>query len=122
MIQIGTKLNVADNSGAKKVKCIKILGGSKKISANISDKIVVSIKKSSTSSKIKEGEVCYAIVVRTKKEKRRQDASVIKFFDNAVVLLNKEWELIGTRIFGVIPREIKERNYSKIVSLAQEVT
>ena len=122
MIQMGTKLNVADNSGAKKVECIKVLGGSKKISASISDKIVVSVKKSLASSKVKEGEVCYAIVVRTKKEKRRRDACVVKFFDNAVVLLNKEWQLIGTRIFGVIPKEIREKNYLKIISLAQEVT
>jgi large subunit ribosomal protein L14 len=122
MIQMGTKLNVADNTGAKTVQCIKVLGGSKKMSASIGDKIVISVKKSSSSNKIKEGEVFHAVVVRTKKEIKRMDATVIKFFENSVVLLDKQGELIGTRVFGIIPRELKKKNYLKIVSLALEVT
>ena len=122
MIQMGTKLNVADNTGAKLVQCSKVLGGSKKMSASIGDKIVVSIKKAAVSDKVKEGEVFHAVVVRTRKEKRRKDAVVIRFFDNAVVLLDKQGELIGTRIFGIIPRELREKNYLKIISLAPEVT
>ena len=122
MIQMGTKLNVADNTGAKLVQCIKVLGGSKKMSASIGDKIVVSIKKAAVSDKVKEGEVFHAVVVRTRKEKRRKDAVVIRFFDNAVVLLDKQGELIGTRIFGIIPRELREKNYLIIISLAPEVT
>ena len=122
MIQMGSKLNVADNTGAKIVQCIKVLGGSKKMSAGIGDKIVVSIKKAAVSDKVKEGEVFHAVVVRTRKEKRRKDAVVIRFFDNAVVLLDKQGELVGTRIFGIIPRELREKNYLKIISLAPEVT
>jgi len=122
MIQMGSKLNVADNTGAKVVQCIKVLGGSKKMSADIGDKIVVSIKKAAVSDKVKEGEVFHAVVVRTRKEKRRKDAVVIRFFDNAVVLLDKQGELVGTRIFGIIPRELREKNYLKIISLAPEVT
>jgi large subunit ribosomal protein L14 len=122
MIQMGSKLNVADNTGAKIVQCIKVLGGSKKMSADIGDKIVVSIKKAAVSDKVKEGEVFHAVVVRTRKEKRRKDAVVIRFFDNAVVLLDKQGELVGTRIFGIIPRELREKNYLKIISLAPEVT
>jgi large subunit ribosomal protein L14 len=122
MIQMGSKLNVADNTGAKIVQCIKVLGGSKKMSAGIGDKIVVSIKKAVVSDKVKEGEVFHAVVVRTRKEKRRKDAVVIRFFDNAVVLLDKQGELVGTRIFGIIPRELREKNYLKIISLAPEVT
>ncbi len=122
MIQMGTRLNVADNTGAKQVECIKVLGGSKKMSAGIGDKIVVSIKKAAVSDKVKEGEVFHAVVVRTRKEKRRKDACVIRFFDNSVVLLDKQGELVGTRVFGIIPRELRERNYLKIISLAPEVT
>jgi large subunit ribosomal protein L14 len=122
MIQMGSKLKVADNTGAKIVQCIKVLGGSKKMSAGIGDKIVVSIKKASVSDKVKEGEVFHAVVVRTRKEKRRKDAVVIRFFDNAVVLLDKQGDLVGTRIFGIIPRELREKNYLKIISLAPEVT
>ena len=122
MIQMGSKLNVADNTGAKIVQCIKVFGGSKKMSAGIGDKIVVSIKKAAVSDKVKEGEVFHAVVVRTRKEKRRKDAVVIRFFDNAVVLLDKQGELVGTRIFGIIPRELREKNYLKIISLAPEVT
>jgi len=117
---MGSRLNVADNSGAKQAQCIKVLGGSKKMSATIGDKIVVSIKKAIISDKVKEGEVFHAVVVRTRKEKRRRDASVIRFFDNSVVLLDAQGELIGTRIFGVIPRELRD-NYSKVISLALEV-
>ena len=122
MIQMGTRLNVADNTGAKEVECIKVLGGSKKMSADIGDKIVVSIKKAAVSDKVKEGEAFHAVVVRTRKERRRKDAVVIRFFDNAAVLLDKQGELVGTRIFGIIPRELRERNYLKIISLAPEVT
>ncbi|EDV18711.1 hypothetical protein TRIADDRAFT_34770 [Trichoplax adhaerens] len=122
MIQMGTRLNVADNTGAKEVECIKVLGGSKKMSADIGDKIVVSIKKAAVSDKVKEGEVFHAVIVRTRKERRRKDAVVIRFFDNAAVLLDKQGELVGTRIFGIIPRELRERNYLKIISLAPEVT
>ena len=121
MIQMGTRLNVADNTGAKEVECIKVLGGSKKMSADIGDKIVVSIKKAAVSDKVKEGEVFHAVVVRTRKERRRKDAVVIRFFDNAAVLLDKQGELVGTRIFGIIPRELREKNYLKIISLAPEV-
>jgi large subunit ribosomal protein L14 len=122
MIQMGTRLNVADNTGAKEVECIKVLGGSKKMSADIGDKIVVSIKKAAVSDKVKEGEVFHAVIVRTRKERRRKDAVVIRFFDNAAVLLDKQGELVGTRMFGIIPRELRERNYLKIISLAPEVT
>jgi large subunit ribosomal protein L14 len=122
MIQMGTNLNIADNSGAKKAQCIKVLGGSGKMSASIGDKIVVSIKIAAVSDKVKEGEVFHAVVVRTRKEKRRKDAVVIRFFENAVVLLNKQGELIGTRIFGIIPRELRAKNYLKIISLAPEVS
>ena len=122
MIQMGTRLNVADNTGAKEVECIKVLGGSKKMSADIGDKIVVSIKKAAVSDKVKEGEVFHAVIVRTRKERRRKDAVVIRFFDNAAVILDKQGELVGTRIFGIIPRELRERNYLKIISLAPEVT
>lgn len=121
MIQMGSKLNVADNTGAKIVECIKVLGGSKRMSAGIGDKIVVTIKKAHVSDKVKEGEVFHAVIVRTRKEKRRRDAVVIRFFDNAVVLLDKQGELIGSRIFGIIPRELRDKNYSKVISLASEV-
>ena len=121
MIQMGTILNVADNTGAKKIQCIKVLGGSKKMSAGIGDKIVVSIKEAVVSDKVKEGEVFHAVIVRTRKEKRRKDAVVIRFFENAAVLLDKQGELIGTRIFGIIPRELRAKNYLKIISLAPEV-
>ena len=121
MIQMGTILNVADNTGAKKIQCIKVLGGSKKMSAGIGDKIVVSIKEAVVSDKVKEGEVFHAVIVRTRKEKRRKDAVVVRFFENAAVLLDKQGELIGTRIFGIIPRELRAKNYLKIISLAPEV-
>lgn len=122
MIQMGSMLKVADNTGAKKVQCIKVLGGSKKMSAAIGDKIIVSVKISNAIDKIKEGEVLQAVVVRTKKETKRKNGFLIKFFDNAVVLLNEQGDLLGTRIFGVIPRELRDANYMKIISLAQEVS
>ena len=121
MIQMGTILKVTDNTGVKKVQCIKVLGGSKKWLAGIGDRIVVSIKDADSSSKIKEGEVKNAVIVRTRKETRRKNGFVIKFSDNAVVLLDKDNEILGTRVFGVIPREIREINM-KIISLAQEVS
>lgn len=121
MIQMGTILNVADNTGAKKVRCVKVLGGSKKMSAGIGDKIVVSVREAVVSDKVKKGEVFHAVIVRTRKEKRRKDGIVVRFFDNAAVLLNKQGELVGTRIFGIIPRELREKNYLKIISLAPEV-
>jgi large subunit ribosomal protein L14 len=119
---MGSILNVADNTGAKKVMCIKVLGGSKRMSAGIGDKIVVSIREAAVSDKVKAGEVFHAVIVRTKKEKRRKDAVVIRFFENAAVLLNKQGELVGTRIFGPIPRELRAANYLKIISLAPEVS
>ena len=121
MIQMGTILNVTDNTGAKKVRCVKVLGGSKKMSAGIGDKIVVSVREAVVSDKVKKGEVFHAVIVRTRKEKRRKDGIVVRFFDNAAVLLNKQGELVGTRIFGIIPRELREKNYLKIISLAPEV-
>jgi len=120
MIQMGTKLLVADNTGATQVKCIKVLGGSKKMLASIGDNIVVSVQSSKPTSKIKAGEVQRALIVRTRKELRRKDGFVVKFSDNAVVLVDKDNEILGTRVFGPIPKEIREVNM-KIVSLAQEV-
>jgi len=122
MIQMGTTLNIADNSGAKKAKCIKVLGGSKKMSAKVADKIIVSIKECLVSEKVKKGDIFRAIVVRTKSNIKRKDGVVIKFSDNAIVLLNEDDEIIGTRIFGPIPKEIKETKFQKIISLACEVT
>lgn len=120
MIQMSSRLDAADNSGAKKLSCIKVLGGSGKMIAGIGDKIVVSIKEAIT-SKIKEGEVYQAVVVRVRQETKRKDGSTIKFYKNAAVLINKQGELIGTRIFGPIPRELRSKNYMKIISLAPEV-
>lgn len=120
MIQIETKLGVADNSGAKEVLCIGVLGGSKKKYATIGDMIMVTVKSALPSGEMKKGTMSKAIVVRTQKEVRRQDGSYIRFDDNACVLLNNIGEIRGTRIFGPIPRELRERNM-KIVSLAPEV-
>jgi len=122
MIQMGSNLNVADNTGARKVQCIKVLGGSKKMSASLGEMIMVSIKETVSNSKVKEGDVYKSVIVRTKKEIKRKDGIVVKFFDNSVVLLDNNNEPIGTRIFGVIPREIKDRNFKKIISLAGEVS
>lgn len=121
MIQQESRLNVADNSGAKEVLCIKVLGGTRKRYATIGDKIVVTVKHALPSGNIKKGTVAKAVVVRTKKEIRRNDGSYIRFDDNAVVLLNNAGEISGTRIFGPVARELREKQYMKIVSLAPEV-
>jgi|TARA_B100000795_G_C22802565_1_gene442718 large subunit ribosomal protein L14 len=121
MIQQESRCKVADNSGAKEVLCIRVLGGTKKRYASIGDKIVVSVKKAIPSGNIKKGVVAKAVVVRTSKEVRRADGSYIRFDDNAVVLLNAAGEMRGTRIFGPVARELRERDFMKIVSLAPEV-
>jgi len=120
MIQQESRCSVADNSGAKEVLCIRVLGGTKKRYASLGDTVVVTVKSAIPSSDMKKGTVSKAIVVRTKKEVRRQDGSYIRFDDNAVVLLNNAGEMRGTRIFGPIARELREQNM-KIVSLAPEV-
>ena len=120
MIQQESRLTVADNSGAKEVLCIRVLGGSKKRYATVGDKIVVSVKSALPSGEAKKGTVSKAVVVRTKKEIRRPDGSYIRFDDNAVVLLNNINEVRGTRIFGPVARELRDK-YMKIVSLAPEV-
>ncbi|MBE0661932.1 MAG: 50S ribosomal protein L14 [Bacteroidales bacterium] len=121
MIQQESRLNVADNSGAKEVLCIRVLGGTKRRYASIGDKIIVTVKNALPSGNIKKGTVAKAVVVRTKKEIRRNDGSYIRFDDNAVVLLNAAGEMSGTRIFGPVARELREKQYMKIVSLAPEV-
>jgi large subunit ribosomal protein L14 len=121
MIQQESRLAVADNSGAKEVLCIRVLGGTKKRYATIGDKIVVTVKNALPSGNIKKGTVVKAVIVRTRKENRRPDGSYIRFDDNAVVLLNAAGEMIGTRIFGPVARELREKQYMKIVSLAPEV-
>ncbi|MFO7613570.1 MAG: 50S ribosomal protein L14 [Bacteroidales bacterium] len=121
MIQQESRLTVADNSGAKEVLCIRVLGGTGRRYARIGDKIVVTVKNALPSGTIKKGTVIKAVVVRTKKEMRRNDGSYIRFDDNACVLLNNAGELIGTRIFGPVARELRDKNYMKIVSLAPEV-
>ncbi|HJW28623.1 MAG TPA: 50S ribosomal protein L14 [Saprospiraceae bacterium] len=120
MIQQESRLNVADNSGAKEVLCIRVLGGSHRRYASVGDKIVVSVK-DATPGALKKGLVSKAVVVRTKKEIRRKDGSYIRFDDNAVVLLNAADEPRGTRIFGPVARELREKDYMRIVSLAPEV-
>lgn len=121
MIQQESRLNVADNSGAKEVLCIRVLGGTKKRYASVGDQIIVTVKNALPGGNIKKGTVSKAVVVRTKKEIRRPDGSYIRFDDNAVVLLTPAEELRGTRIFGPVPRELREKQYMKIVSLAPEV-
>ena len=121
MIQVQSTLDVADNSGAKKVACIKVLGGSKMRYARIGDIIVVSVKDAMPHSKVKKGDVYKAVIVRTKKEIGRADGSYIRFDNNSAVLLNKNLEPIGTRIFGPVARELRAKNFMKIVSLAPEV-
>ena len=121
MVQQESRLSVADNSGAKEVLCIRVLGGTGKRYARIGDKIVVTVKSAIPSGNIKKGTVTKAVVVRTKKEVRRADGSYIRFDDNAVVLLTAAEELRGTRIFGPVARELREKQYLKIVSLAPEV-
>ena len=121
MIQMQSKLNVADNSGAKKVQCIKVLGSSKRRYAHVGDLISCSVKSAIPGGTVKKGEVVTAVVVRTKKETRRRDGSYIRFDENAAVIINKENEPVGTRIFGPVARELRERNFMRIVSLAPEV-
>jgi len=121
MIQQESRLKVADNSGAKEVLCIKVLGGSKRRYASIGDTIVVTVKDAMPSGNIKKGTVVKAVVVRTRKETRRPDGSYIRFDDNACVLLNPTGEMRGTRIFGPVSRELRDKQFMKIVSLAPEV-
>ncbi len=121
MIQHRSMLEVADNSGAKKAQCIKVLGGSQRRYAGMGDVVVVSIKEALPESNVKKGTVTKAVVVRTKKESRRPDGSYIRFDQNAVVLINAEGDPIGTRIFGPVARELRWKEYMKIVSLAPEV-
>ncbi len=121
MIRTETVLEVADNSGAKKVLCFRILGGSKRRSASVGDIIVVAVQEALPDSKVKKGEVHKAVIVRTKKEVRRPDGSFIRFDNNAAVLINEAREPIGTRIFGPVARELRGKNFMKIVSLAPEV-
>lgn len=121
MIQMRTMLDVADNSGARKVGCIKVLGSSKRKYASLGDVIVVSVKDAIPNSKIKKGDVVRAVVVRTKKGIRRTDGSYIKFDDNSAVLINQQNEPIGTRIFGPVARELRAKKFMKIISLAPEV-
>jgi large subunit ribosomal protein L14 len=121
MIQMQTFLEVADNSGAKLVQCIKVLGGSRRRYAGLGDVIVVSIKEALPGSKVKKGDTAKAVVVRTKREYRRQDGSYIKFDDNSAVLINAQQEPVGTRIFGPVARELRAKRFMKIISLAPEV-
>ncbi len=121
MIQQESRLNVADNSGAKEVLCIRVLGGTGRRYASVGDKIIVTVKSALSSSSLKKGTVSKAVVVRTKKEVRRKDGSYIRFEDNAVVLLNPNDEPRGTRIFGPVARELRDKQFMKIVSLAPEV-
>ena len=121
MIQVETNLMVADNSGARKVQCIKVLGGSKRRYASVGDVIVVSIKEAIPRGRVKKGDVVQAVVVRTAKEIRRDDGTAIRFDTNAAVLINKQGEPIGTRIFGPVTRELRAKKYMKIISLAPEV-
>ncbi len=121
MIQMQSNLEVADNSGARRVMCIKVLGGAKRRYAHVGDKIVVSVKEAIPRGRVKKGEVLQAIVVRTSSPIKRKDGSTIRFDKNAAVIVNKQSEPIGTRIFGPVPRELRARNHMKIISLAPEV-
>ena len=121
MSQMQTNLDVADNSGARRVQCIKVLGGSKRKTAGVGDVIVVSVKEAIPRGRVKKGEVLKAVVVRTAKEVRRDDGSAIRFDRNAAVLINNQNEPIGTRIFGPVTRELRARQFMKIISLAPEV-
>ena len=121
MIQAESKLDVADNSGAKKISCIKVLGGSRRRYAGVGDIIRVTVKEAMPHSKVKKGDVMFAVVVRTKKEVGRPDGSYIRFDNNSAVLLNNQMEPIGTRIFGPVARELRRKKFMKIVSLAPEV-
>lgn len=121
MIQMQSRLDVADNSGAKKVQCIKVLGGSKRKYAHLGDLIVVSVKEAMPNGKVKKGEVMTAVVVRTKKAVARKDGTYIRFDENAAVLLNKQGALVGNRVFGPVARELRTKDFMRIVSLAPEV-
>ena len=121
MVQTTTTLDVADNSGAKKVMCIRVLGGTKRKYASLGDIIVVSIKEAIPNAKVKKGEVAKAVIVRTKKEVSRQDGSYIRFDSNSAVLVDKDNEPVGTRIFGPVARELRAKRFMKIISLAPEV-
>ncbi|HXQ12996.1 MAG TPA: 50S ribosomal protein L14 [Caulobacteraceae bacterium] len=121
MIQMQTNLEVADNSGARRVMCIKVLGGAGRRYASVGDRIVVSVKEAIPRGRVKKGDVLQAIVVRTNQAIKRKDGSVIRFDKNAAVIVNKQSEPIGTRIFGPVPRELRAKNHMKIISLAPEV-
>ncbi len=121
MIQMQTQLEVADNSGARRVQCIKVLGGSKRKTAGVGDVVVVSVKEAIPRGRVKKGDLHRAVVVRTAKEIRRDDGSSIRFDSNAAVLISKQGEPIGTRIFGPVTRELRARKFMKIISLAPEV-
>jgi|SRR5690606_8247542 large subunit ribosomal protein L14 len=121
MIQIESVLDIADNSGAKTVKCIKVLGGSRRRYATVGDIIVVSIREAMANSKVRKGDTAKAVVVRTKRELRREDGSYIKFDGNSAVIINAQKEPVGTRIFGPVARELRAKRFMKIVSLAPEV-
>ena len=121
MIQMQTMLDVADNTGAKQVMCIKVLGGSRRRYAGLGDIIVASVKKAMPSSDVKQGAVVKGVIVRTSKNTRREDGSYVRFDHNAMVIIDEEGNPKGTRIFGTVARELRERNFMKIISLAQEV-
>jgi large subunit ribosomal protein L14 len=121
MVQQESRLLVADNSGAKEVLVIRVLGGTKRRYASIGDQVVVTVKDATPSGNVKKGQVSRAVVVRTKKEVRRNDGSYIRFDDNSIVLIGKNNEPIGTRVFGTVAKELREKNYMKIVSLAPEI-
>lgn len=121
MVQVESRLNVADNSGAKQLLCLKVMGGSKRRYASIGDIIICSVKNALPNTPIKKGDKVKAVVVRTKKEVRRNDGSYIKFDDNAAVVVDNQFNPRGTRIFGPVARELREKNFAKIVSLAPEV-
>ena len=121
MIQAESNLNVADNSGARRIQCIKVLGGSRRRYASVGDIIVVTVKEAVPRSRVKKGEIVNAVVVRTAKDIRRSDGSAIRFDSNAAVLITKQGEPIGTRIFGPVTRELRAKRYMKIISLAPEV-
>ncbi|MFV0431802.1 MAG: 50S ribosomal protein L14 [Alphaproteobacteria bacterium] len=121
MIQVESNLAVADNSGARRIQCIKVLGGSKRKIASVGDVIVCSVKEAIPRGRVKKGEVVKAVIVRTAKEIRRQDGTAIRFDDNAAVIINNNGEPVGTRIFGPVTRELRAKKYMKIISLAPEV-
>ncbi|NPA46043.1 MAG: 50S ribosomal protein L14 [Chlorobi bacterium] len=121
MIQQETRVKVADNTGAKEALVIRVLGGTRKRYASIGDKVVVTVKQATPNGQIKKGQISTGVVVRTKKEVRRKDGSYIRFDDNAVVLLNAQGEMRGTRVFGPVARELREKQFTKIISLAPEV-